>query len=78
MPVQMRPASDLPVLHQRRCLLVVAAPGYGKTSALRAWLPTADTVWTEFTSVGELALSHADERPARSGRRWRGGTGAAS
>jgi DNA-binding SARP family transcriptional activator/ATP/maltotriose-dependent transcriptional regulator MalT len=38
----------------RRCLLVVAGPGYGKTTALRTWLPPAASRWCEPASVAAL------------------------
>lgn len=49
---------------RHRCLLVVAAAGYGKTTALRSWLPQG-VAWGTVADLPDL-LSSADV----DGRRW--------
>lgn len=65
------PAGSVPTT-QWRCLLVVAAPGYGKTTALRAWLPAAASRWYPYPAVRGLAAGELPDPPppAASGRRW--------
>src|SRR5689334_877662 len=45
-----------PVAQRWRCLVVTAGPGYGKTAALRAWLPPGATRWLEPDEVAAAAV----------------------
>src|SRR5262245_56485098 len=46
----------------RRCRLLVAAAGYGKTTALRRWYPAASALWYAGEEVrGLLASGFAKE-----------------
>ncbi|GAA1773811.1 BTAD domain-containing putative transcriptional regulator [Luedemannella helvata] len=52
-----------------RCLLLVAGPGYGKSTALRSWLPAGTAYWLTGWSLAD-AVPAAPHRGEQGGPRW--------
>jgi DNA-binding SARP family transcriptional activator len=59
-------------LDRWRCLLLVGAPGYGKTTALRSWLPAASCRRFAFAAIQQLGAGELPDHdhPDTDQHRW--------